>query len=416
MKRLILAITVLLVVLILSSCARFSYVEHRRGYKHLMQPYVRVKILEVNELTLESSGPFELYCMLPDGSTTDYFSNSDLLIRAEGSHISVRQKSGLPLESKLNRVVAVPSKADFHLTLNGSRFRGIADVIVENGGISVVNAIYMEDYLKGVLPPEIGRHGRPELEALKAQAVASRTYALSRFRQNPAEPYDMVNEVADQIYIGMSSEDRWINEAIEATRGEVLLADDELITAYYHSTCGGSTDNIEDVWDRQPKSYLKSHDDDSFCEWSKYSEWSFTWSRSQLEESISKYLKQKGRLKQESFDLANLEVIDRLPSGRIRVLKVSAGGEEFLIFKDQIRWAFLRPDREDAILPSTNFHLEIDRDSSDGSIVRITATGRGNGHGVGMCQCGALGRSRAGKRYRDILGAYYQGAKVTEVY
>jgi stage II sporulation protein D len=353
--------------------------------------------------------------MLPDGSTTDYFSNSDLFIKAEGAHISVRQKSGLPLESKLTRVVAVPSKADFHLTLNGNRFRGIADVIIENDGISVVNAIYMEDYLKGVLPPEIGSHGRPELEALKAQAVASRTYALSRFRQNPAEPYDMVNEVADQVYIGMSSEDRWINEAIEATRGEVLLAGDELITAYYHSTCGGSTDNIEDVWDKQPKSYLKSYDDDSFCEWSKFYEWSFTWSRSQLEESISKYLKQKGRLKQDSFDLTDLEVIDRLPSGRIRVLKVSAGGDEFLLFKDQIRWAFLRPDAEDAILPSTNFHFEIDRDSDDG-IALITATGRGNGHGVGMCQCGALGQSRAGNRYRDILGAYYKGATVTRVY
>ncbi|MCK4373607.1 MAG: hypothetical protein KAW61_10680, partial [candidate division Zixibacteria bacterium] len=183
----------------------------------------------------------------------------------------------------------------------------------------------------------------------------------------------------------------------------------------YHSTCGGSTDNIEDIWDKQPKSYLKSYDDDSFCEWSKFYEWSFTWSRSQLEESISKYLKQKGRLKQDSFDLTDLEVIDRLPSGRIRVLKVSAGGDEFLLFKDQIRWAFLRPDAEDAILPSTNFHFEIDRDSDDG-IALITATGRGNGHGVGMCQCGALGQSRAGNRYRDILGAYYKGATVTRVY
>jgi stage II sporulation protein D len=415
MKRSILLIAILLILLILSSCARFSYVEYRRGYKHLMQPYVRVRIMQTDELTLESSSPFELYCVLADGSTTDYFSNSDLLIKTEGSNISVRQKSGLPLESKLNRVVAVPNKADFHLTLNGRRFRGIADIIVENGGISVVNAIYMEDYLRGVLPPEIGMHGQPELEALKAQAVASRTYALSRFRQNPAEPYDMVNEVADQIYIGMSSEDRWINEAIKATRGEVLLAGDELITAYYHSTCGGSTDNIEDVWDRHPRSYLKSYDDDGFCEWSKFYEWSFTWSRSQLEESISEHLKRKGRLKQKSFELTNLKVIDRLPSGRIKVLKVNAGDDEFLLFKDQIRWAFLRPDSEDAILPSTNFHLEIDRDADD-VIARITATGRGNGHGVGMCQCGALGQSRAGSRYRDILETYYKDATVTRVY
>jgi len=415
MRRLHPAIAVLIGLLLFSGCARFSYVEHRRGYKHLLQPYVRVKIMESGALTLESSGPFELYCMRPDGSTTDYFSNSDLLIMIDGPHISVRQKSGVPLESELLRVVAVPDDRGFHLTLNGEPFRGIADMIIEDGEIAVVNAIYMEDYLKGVLPPEIGKHDRPELEALKAQAVASRTYALSRFRQNPAEPYDMVNEVADQLYTGMSREDRWINEAIETTRGEVLLANDELITAYYHSTCGGATDNIEDVWDRQPKSYLKGHDDDEYCAWSKFYDWSFTWSRDQIDASLSAYLKQKGRLEKDSVILVNLEVIDRLPSGRIKVLKVYTDIDEFLLFKDQIRWAFLRPDREDAILPSTNFQLEFDRDTGD-SIAHVTATGRGNGHGVGMCQCGALGRSRTGQTYRDILGVYYAGAIVTKVY
>ncbi len=409
------SVAVLLALLLLQGCARFAYVEHRLGYKHLRQPFVRVKIMETSRLTIQSDGAFELYCALPDGSTTDYFSNSDLVIEIEESHLSVKQESGLPLERELIRVVAVPGKNRFYLGLNGSRFRGIVDIIIEHDSMTVINALYMEDYLKGVLPPEIGKHGRPELEALKAQAIASRTYALSRFRRNPARAYDMVSEVADQVYTGMATEDRWINKAIETTRGEVLLVDNELVTAYYHSTCGGATENIEDVWDKQPRSYLKGRDDSSYCAWSKYYDWSFTWSGNQLEQSISKHLRQNGRLRHDEMKLTDLKAIDRLPSGRIRVIEVDTDKGKFLLFKDQIRWAFLRPDREDAILPSTNFRIEIVRDSA-GNIEHVTATGRGNGHGVGMCQCGALGRSRAGQKYREILRTYYTGAQITQTY
>ena len=415
MRIYLLFIAALMILLSFSGCARFSYVEKRQGYKHLKQPYVRVKIIETSILSLECTGPYELHCIHSDGSATDYSSNSDLLLKIDNAGINVKQESGLPLENELMRVVAIPRDTKDHLLLNGGAFRGVADVIIENDSISIVNAVYMEDYLKGVLPPEIGRHGKPELEALKAQAVASRTYALSRFKRNPAKLYDMVNHISDQVYIGMSGEDRWINRAIKETHGEVLLAGGELITAYYHSTCGGFTDNIEDVWDRQPKSYLKGCPDEGFCRWSKFYNWSFTWSRRQLETSISDYLRQKKRLTNGDIHLENLKVIDRLHSGRIKILKVYTDIDEFLLFKDQIRWALIRPDKPGAILPSTNFQIEVERDTG-GEIIQVTATGQGNGHGVGMCQCGALGRSRAGQKYRHILAVYYTGADVSKVY
>lgn len=402
-------------LLMISGCARFSYVEKRLGYKNLKRPYVRVRILETSRLEVKCTGPYELYCTFPEGKTTDYFSNSGVIISSHKTYLSVKENSGLPLESRLRRVVAVPSGSRNHLLLNGKPFRGIADVIIENDSLAVINAIYMEDYLKGVLPPEIGQHGADELEALKAQAIASRTYALSRFRRDLSRPYDMVNEVADQVYTGMEIEDKWINSAIEKTKGEVLLSGDDLITAYYHSTCGGATDNIEDVWEKQARPYLKGRDDDLYCSWSKFYKWSMQWSLDELESSIAQYLKAKGRLKAVDIKLVNLEVVDRLGSGRIRILKVSTESEDYLLFKDQIRWALLRPGTNGAILPATNFELTIERDS-DGTITAVTADGYGYGHGVGMCQCGALGRSRSGVGYREILLHYYTGVEITEVY
>jgi len=402
-------------LLLISGCARFSYVEKRLGYKNLKRPYVRVRILETSRLEIKCTGPYELYCIFPEGKTTDYFSNSGIVISSHGSYMSVRERSGLPLESRLRRVVALPADSENHLLLNGKAFRGIADVIIENDSLVVINAIYMEDYLKGVLPPEIGRHGRDELEALKAQAVASRTYALSRFRRDLSRPYDMVNEVADQVYTGMDIEDRWINSAIEKTKGEVLLSGDDLITAYYHSTCGGATDNIEDVWEKQARSYLKARQDNLYCSWSKFYRWSVKWSPDELEISIAAYLKSKGRLRSGDIKLVNLKVIDRLKSGRIRILKVMTVSEDYLLFKDQIRWALLQPGTTGAILPSTNFEITIERDT-DGLITAVNADGYGNGHGVGMCQCGALGRSREGLGYRDILLHYYTDVDITAVY
>jgi stage II sporulation protein D len=409
--------SLLLLALLLSSfgCARLDYVEQRRGYKHLMRPFVRVKIMETSKLKLRCTGPYELLCMSVEGEATDYSSNSAIVVSISDGMISVDEQIGIPLEKSLVRVVAVPRNDESHLYLNGKPFRGIADIIIENDSITVVNAVYTEDYLKGVLPPEIGRHGKPEFEALKAQAVASRTYAFSRFRVNPARPYDMVNDVTDQIYSGMQIEDDWINKAVDATRGEVLVDGGELITAYYHSTCGGATDNIEDVWKQQPRSYLKAMPDDQFCKWSKFYEWSYTWPREKLEESISEYLRGRGRLEGRNIRIEDIVVIERLPSGRIKVLHLLTDRGKFLLLKDEIRWALMRPDREDAILPSTNFEVTLMRDA-DGRIDKVRIDGRGNGHGVGMCQCGAIGRSRDGQDYRRILSSYYTGVEIFSMY
>jgi len=416
MKKFILSFTIFVLLASSFSCARFAYVENRRGYRNLRDPYVRVRIHQEKEVRLECSGPFELYCIKANGEAVDYFSNSALIMKLQNGSVDVFQETGLPLEKSVSRVVASPKEQSSYIRIDSAPYRGVAEVIVEDTILSVVNAIYMEDYLKGVLPPEIGKHGAEELEALKAQAVASRTYAFSRFRRNPARRYDMVNEVADQVYTGMRGEDKWTNRAIDETRGEVLMSGGNLITAYYHSTCGGNTDNIEDVWDRQPVSYLKGADDDAYCTWSKFYSWSFEWGVSDLSTNIRKYLKAKGRLNgDDEFNIRDIKIVDRLSSGRIKILKIVTEVDEYLLFKDQIRWAILRPDREGAILPSTNFEVSLNRDNN-GVLTSVVFEGFGNGHGVGMCQCGALGRARVGQTYRTILSTYYRNTKITNLY
>ncbi len=415
MRFLKISLTIFLAVTVLSGCARFLYVEDRLGYDNLKFPYVRVKIAEGEKFSLRCTGPYEIFCCDESGSKSDYYSNSDIVVTLIDGMISVHQADGIPLEDRLARVTAVPIANSDFASLDGEKYRGVLDIHAHGAEMIVINVLFIEDYLRGVLPPEIGKHGSPEFEALKAQAVASRTYALSRFRKNPARKFDLVNEVADQVYNGMKAEDAWINKAIEATSGEVLLSDEELITAYYHSTCGGATENIEDVWERKPVSYLKRSPDGGYCQWSKYYSWTFEWDISQLEESIGRYLKESRRIETHRISISGFKVGERLPSGRIKILKVMTDKGDFLLFKDQIRWAFLRPDKADAILPSTNFDLTFTRDAS-GEINGVVARGFGNGHGVGMCQCGALGRSRSGYGYHSILDHYYEGAKIVKVY
>jgi stage II sporulation protein D len=304
----------------------------------------------------------------------------------------------------------------------------------------VLNTVNVEDYLKGVVPAEIGNLSDEEMEALKAQAVAARTYSLSRLGQYKNSGYDLEASVVDQVYNGVEGENPLGNEAIKDTKGKVLAKDGKLIHAYYHANCGGRTEYIEKVWDKPEKSYLVSVDDDDFCFWAKNYSWEETWSKEDLEKNISAFLdsfpKDAGQkilpkdssatptptgggacpLTTRGFgNLVDLIVKKRSPSGRIELLEVVTDSGTYQIHKDEIRWALKRGSDPNLILPSTLFDLEIQR-GSDNSIKWVTARGHGNGHGVGMCQTGAIGMARKGYSYKEILFHYYPGVKITKCY
>jgi stage II sporulation protein D len=130
--------------------------------------------------------------------------------------------------------------------VNGKAYRGRIEVFVnERGTLTVVNVVKLEDYLRGVVPNELGF---PALEAQKAQAVAARTYAVKNIGQFAAQGFDLLPTTRSQVYGGYSSESFDATRAVEETRGIVATFHGNPITAYYTSTCGGRTENVENIF------------------------------------------------------------------------------------------------------------------------------------------------------------------------
>jgi len=406
---------VLLLGLILSGCSRLSYIDRHTGTEMVPHPHIRVRILQAGEVEIDCEGTYRLNCLTADSTSRGYYSVSPLKLVYHDDGLVLSESDGLILDRNLLKIYVSPKVRGSHVVLNGRQFRGVMEIRAAEEDIEVINLLNVEDYLKGVLPPEIGRLEEDAFEALKAQSVAARTYAYSRIAYNSDKDYDLVNDIMDQVYIGIKGEYGLANEAIEQTRGEILTYNGKTIIAYYHSTCGGFTEEAANVWDQGNNSYLQSIDDSGYCQWSKFHDWEMTWNPEELASYLRDYLHKNRGFNDDALVITDIEVVERFPSGRISSLKVMTDHGEFLFFKDQIRWAFRRPERPDLILPSSNFEIRLWQDSV-GSLSEIMAAGRGYGHGVGMCQTGAIGRARAGQNYEQILRTYYSGAELKKAY
>jgi len=411
-RRLILLFIVSIVV---CGCSRLSYVDRQTGKEKVKYPHIRVQILKDQSLDLECEGTYRLNCIEPDSSAKGYYSVAPLKISKAATGLVIMEKSGFKLDQELNLIFVSPRNRESHLKINGQAFRGVLEIYADGDSLEVINVLNIEDYLRGVLPPEIGRLNKSAYQALKTQAVAARTYAYSRIKENSDKRYAVVNNIMDQVYIGIKGEYYLANRAIEETHGEILMYNGELITAYYHSTCGGHTEDIANAWDKHINAYLVSVDDSNYCQWSKFYEWEMSWKPELLSEYLREYLVNKREYSGTELTILDIQILERFPTGRISHLKVETDQGEFLLFKDQIRWAFRRPNRPQSILPSSNFRVQLWRDTEN-NLTEITATGRGYGHGVGMCQCGVIGRARAGFTYDQILKTYYTGVYIEKAF
>jgi stage II sporulation protein D len=163
----------------------------------------------------------------------------------------------------------IPSHPESLLSFGGRRYRGI--FILRSGprGAVLINVLNLEDYLKGVVPGELSPDQFGEIEALKAQAVAARTYAIKNTGQYRALGYDLSDTPASQVYGGLDAERPLSTRAVDETRGEVIRYKGELINALYMSTCGGMTEDVENVFPGRPVAYLKSTE----CVIEKRPEW-----------------------------------------------------------------------------------------------------------------------------------------------
>ena len=276
------------------------------------------------------------------------------------------------------------------VTLDNRRCRGFFTISTDPEGLCAINHIPVEEYLYGVVPKEMPYNWAKE--ALMAQAVAARTYALYIKGKSGNKPYDVEATTASQVYGGYNVERPESNLAIDATRGQVMNYDGKLIVAYFHSNSGGHTEDSKNVWTADIP-YLKGVPD-RFSENIPKSRWEYFLS----------YDSAKDRLNRYGLNIGEVKKI--CPAGKSRsgrILKVT-----------------VISDKGTSELTSNNFRIKVGATSLKSALFQIKADahgilfkGKGYGHGVGMSQWGAYRMAQAGFSYQDILKHYYQGIKIT---
>jgi len=301
--------------------------------------------------------------------------------------------------------------------VRGAPYRGA--ILVQRagrGGLTFVNRLDMESYLLGVVPRETGDVDASAYEAVKAQAVAARTYAVAHMGGRAALGFDVYPGTQDQVYGGVEAEREMISQAVRETAGQVATYGGAPINAYYHSTCAGRTAAIDEVWNVRPVPYLVSVEDvdsrgQAYDRSSSRFTWTERWTQAQLVSVLNRTLADSLRGRR-IHEIEDMDVLSRTASGRVRAMRIDTDAGSFTVGRDRVRW-ILTPARG-GLLNSSKFDVRVER--SGGSVSAIVAEGGGWGHGIGMCQVGAMGRARAGQDYRTILEAYYPGIRIERMY
>jgi stage II sporulation protein D len=329
-----------------------------------------------------------------------------------GSRVSLSLGDTTPIEAALPCTLAANSESGL-IDLGQESYRGML-VVLGRSKLTIVNCINVEDYLRGVVPLEMGKTSPAETEAVKAQAIAARTYAYNRMAEHSAESFDVVKTIADQVYGGTSVETPEADAAIVATEGLVMTWNGAVAQVYFHSTCGGRTANIHEVWDRPACDYLTSiNDRDSsgaaYCSSSPQFFWKESWSADQLSRIVRVTFKLAYPGTTFSGVLKSIVVGERFACGRIQTCTLEGSVGEKVCGGDKLRLVLRRKSSGGYLLRSANFSVV------ENGPRRFELEGIGYGHGVGMCQMGALGRARQGQTYEEILKAYYKGIHITKV-
>jgi SpoIID/LytB domain protein len=256
---------------------------------------------------------------------------------------------------------------------------------VERTGFHLINYVDLEDYLLSVVPGEMPASW--PLEALKAQAIVARSFAMARVGGHEADGYDVKPTTVDQVYNGIVSENSRSNRAVSETAGEVIKHHGNVVTAFFHSASGGCTEVSENVWSR-PLPYLKAvpdYDDDSPH---------FSWSRVFSVPDAQKALATNGK---SVGTLLALVPVARGVSPRVRWLMAVGTSGTVFVSGELARKAFA--------LPSSSFNVA-------GVAGSYTFAGRGFGHGLGMSQWGSKKLAEAGYTAGHILTYYYKDITV----
>ena len=342
-------------------------------------------------------------------------------VERRGRQLRARSRSGQATPWVSGDIVLRTESAQQFALFAGRRYRGAIRVVATDSGIVVVNVLAVEDYLRGVVPLEIGVRSASEQAAVEAQAIAARSYTwvrLEAVRRRPSGgDYDLVATVNDQVYGGRDAERDETDRAVRATSGLVIKFAGRVVDAPYSSSCGGETAAPEEVWRSGTSAYLRrvsdripGTSDRYYCEIAPRFAWSRTFTSTEINAAVQNYLRAYSNAPASGPGrVRGFSIESRTPSGRVGNAVFLTERGSFAVRGNDIRYV-LRPVGGE-ILNSTYFSVNTET-ARDGSLERLVVRGNGYGHGVGMCQWGAIGRARAGQTARSILAAYYPGTSV----
>jgi stage II sporulation protein D len=349
--------------------------------------YIRVAIIQdASSLNLKING----FCEVVDANTNKVLyrgKNLKTTITTYGAEILMAARV-----LKTPRIVIKTDKP-VPIIINGRTFKGEINLIRKtNDSLLVINRVDLDDYVKGILYHE-SSHYWPQ-DALKAQAVVSRTYAVYQMQKNKLKDYDLTSDIYSQVYGGKTSERYRTSAAVDDTRGEVLTYNDKIIPAYFHATCAGHTEDASLLWniDIVPLKGVIC----VFCKDSPHFRWHNTVS---LKDIAEKLTAAGYRIK----DIRDIRILGKDKSGRITDLSIVSDEKNIKIsakdFRNIIGNNFIR---------STNFQVTIAETDA-------VFEGLGWGHGVGLCQWGAYFMAKQGYTYKDILRYYYPNTNVRAI-
>ncbi|MEL7086036.1 MAG: SpoIID/LytB domain-containing protein [Cyanobacteria bacterium J06597_1] len=331
--------------------------------------------------------------------------------------------------------LAIRSSTGGPLIVNGRVYGG--DLVVQPntfGTYTVVNNVPIETYLRGVVPHEIGP-GAP-YEAIRAQAILARTYALQNRHRFAPDNYELCADTQCQVYRGLSETISEADRAIVSTAGQVLTYDGQLVDAVYSSTSGGMTADFTHIWDGEPRPYLQSLPDTllqnppvgtldlsrddhfrQFLGWrsgfneagvSNYFRWRLDQPLGKLTDNLRENQKYLGIAIPPYEEIVGLEIIERSPSGRVQAMRLDLRQRD-----GNLTSVTLRKDEILLGLRATySLLFAIDPMHTDGDLSGYRFIGGGLGHGVGMSQYGSYTLARRGLSAINILSFYYPGTAI----
>lgn len=347
-----------------------------------------------------ASGRASLTITPAGGKATVQTGSSKTITLAANTAAAIRWQDGAFLvgREKLRGEVLVirPAAKAGELSLDGRRYRGALELRHRGGGLTAVNIVPVDGYLRSVVPEEMPVDW--PAEAIKVQSVAARSFALASRGRHASEGYDLCTTTHCQLYTGTAAEKSASDAAIKATRGEVLTYGGKPIEALFHTDSGGMTENSEDVWGSHVP-YLRAAKDTP----AKTMPWTKTISRADLGRKLAAKGHTIGRVR--SLALSPLAIgraaKDRTASGRVKTMTVK--GTKGTATLSGTTWRSLLG------LKSTLFDAKLAKDM-------VTFTGYGSGHGLGISQWGAERMAAKGASYTEILHHYYTGTKLQQLY